>query len=95
MCVNKYLHFGFLGPRDSKWQSVCITGRLGKEVRIEVVLVLVFEYLKKKRPHKYAHNKVMTHFYKSNFSKHPSEGYCPVLLNDDYAYNDDIKLNFL
>lgn len=47
MCVHEYLHFGLLGPRHGEWECFSGAVRLGKKVRVEIVLVLVFEDLEK------------------------------------------------
>lgn len=45
MHVHKYLHFGLGGPGHGERERVSSTVRLGEKVRIELVLVLVFEDL--------------------------------------------------
>lgn len=47
MYTQKYLHFGLGRPRYGVRERVCGRLRLGEEVRIELVLVLVFEDLVK------------------------------------------------
>lgn len=45
--MYKYLDFGLFGTRNSEWEQVSSTLRLGEKVRIEIILVLDFEDLKK------------------------------------------------
>lgn len=45
--MYKYLHFGLFGARNSEWEQVSSTLRLGEKVRIEIILVLDFKDLKK------------------------------------------------
>lgn len=45
--MYKYLHFSLFGPRNSEWEQVSSTLRLGEKVRIEIILVLDFKDLKK------------------------------------------------
>lgn len=52
MCIYNYLHSGLFGPRYSEREQISCTLRLGEKVRIEIILVLNFEDLKKTKKEK-------------------------------------------
>lgn len=52
MCTHNYLHSGLFGLRYSEREQVSCTLRLGEKVRIEIILVLNFEDLKKTKKQK-------------------------------------------
>lgn len=48
-CVCCYLNSGFTGSRHGEWKCVGRALRLGEKVRVEGVLVFVFEDLERKK----------------------------------------------